>query len=701
LRILVALVVASIAIGACLASASPAHAAFPGYAGLIVYESNLSGHKEIWTMTSGGGNQTRLTTTPGFNTVSGQPSWSPDGTRIVFVSNRSGAFEIYTMNVDGSNQTMITNNGATAFAPTWSPDGSRIAFASFSSGPSGNYDIWVMNADGTSPVNVTNDPFEDILPAWSPDGRTIAFQSSRTGNRDIFLMNPDGSSVTNITNTAVQEGDPDWSPDGSHLVFARAVNTGAGAGLVIVDADGANPQTLGGTENATMPVWSPDGVYLAFYLGSPQFGLYRIHTSGTQPPVQMTNNHAEEFFADWQPLSVRPPSRGEFTSLTPARILDTRDGTGRAGATAALGTGQTIDVQITGRGGVAASGVAAVVLNATVTQPTQSSFLTIWPAGVDRPDISNLNFLPGQNVPNLVTVAVGAEGKVSVFNLAGSTHVIFDVVGFYADDSGPAGSRFHPTNPFRYFDTRDGTGGVAATPIGPDGVVKFNVLGKGEVPASGVTGVVMNVTVTNPTLPSFLTVYPDDVGARPVASNLNYTAGQSVPNLVVVRVPANGVVDFYNLAGSVDVLADVVGFYDGEITTEAGRFIPLAPARSLDTRASDEPLGPNEFGALVMAGFDGVPATGAGAVVINTTVTGPTAPSFLTVFPDDLCEIPLASNLNFVGSQTVPNLVVVRLSAMRDCAIASGAIDFYNLAGTVHVIVDVFGYFTNDESVIP
>ena len=404
--------------------------------------------------------------------------------------------------------------------------------------------------------------------------------------------------------------------------------------------------------------------------------------------------------ASASPALAAASARGEFTSLTPARILDTRDGTGTDGATTPLGAAQTIDVQITGRGGVAEVGVAAVVLNATVTEPTQASFLTIWPAGIARPEISNLNFRAGQNVPNLVTVAVGAGGKVSVFNLTGSTHVIFDVVGFYADGSGPAGSRFHPINPFRYFDTRDGTGGVAATPIGPDGVVKFNVLGKGGVPVSGVTGVVMNVTVTNPTLPSFLTVYPDDVTARPLASNLNYAAGQTVPNLVVVRVPANGIVDFYNLAGAVNVLADVVGYYDATKTTEAGRFIPVTPARSIDTRVTGEPLGPNELGSLVMAGFDGVPPTGAGAVVINATVTGPTAPSFLTVFPDDLCDIPLASNLNFVGGQTVPNLVIVRLSAMRDCAVAPGALDFYNLAGTVHVIVDVFGYFTNDEAVI-
>jgi hypothetical protein len=101
-----------------------------------------------------------------------------------------------------------------------------------------------------------------------------------------------------------------------------------------------------------------------------------------------------------------------------------------------------------------------------------------------------------------------------------------------------------------------------------------------------------------------------------------------------------------------------------------------------------------------MAGWNGVPPGGAGAVVLNTTVTGPTAASYLTVFPDDLCEIPLASNLNYATNETVANLSVVRLSYAGECTNTVGAIDFYNLAGTVHVIADVFGYFTDSTAVI-
>ena len=72
-----------------------------------------------------------------------------------------------------------------------------------------------------------------------------------------------------------------------------------------------------------------------------------------------------------------------------------------------------------------------MVLNVTVTEPTAVSFLTAWPGGTPRPLASNLNYGPGQTVPNLVVVQVGAGGTVDLFNYAGSAHVIADVAGWY------------------------------------------------------------------------------------------------------------------------------------------------------------------------------------------------------------------------------------------------------------------------------
>ena len=87
--------------------------------------------------------------------------------------------------------------------------------------------------------------------------------------------------------------------------------------------------------------------------------------------------------------------------------------------------------------------------------------------------------------------------------------------------------------------------------------------GNCTIPA-GAVGVVMNVTIDNPTADSFLTVYPGDAASRPLASNLNWTAVSSpTPNQVTVLLGATlGNIKFYNNAGSVNVLADIVGYYE-------------------------------------------------------------------------------------------------------------------------------------------
>lgn len=86
-----------------------------------------------------------------------------------------------------------------------------------------------------------------------------------------------------------------------------------------------------------------------------------------------------------------------------------------------------------------------------------------------------------------------------------------------------------------------------------------NLLYAGGVPASGISGVVLNVTAVA-SAAGFLTVYPADVGA-PNASNVNFTAGQVVPNLVAVKTSASGAVAIRNSSlGSTNVIADLAGY---------------------------------------------------------------------------------------------------------------------------------------------
>ncbi len=242
------------------------------------------------------------------------------------------------------------------------------------------------------------------------------------------------------------------------------------------------------------------------------------------------------------------------------------------------------------------------------------------------------------------------------------------------------GTRYSPVGPVRVLDTRDGTGVGGAGAVAPGATVVLPVAGLHGVPATGVTGVTMNVTVTGPSAGGFLTVYPhgDD---RPTASSLNWTPGETIPNLVTVQVK-DGTVSFYNGSkGTVHVLADLLGYFS---TTGSG-FNATTPVRLLDTRNTGGVLPSGTTRDLTVAGTAGVPA-GVTAVTMNVTVTQPGAGGYLTVYPHGDSR-PKASNLNWSPGETIPNLVTV--------PVKDGRISFYNgSGGNVHVIADLAGYFT-------
>jgi hypothetical protein len=390
--------------------------------------------------------------------------------------------------------------------------------------------------------------------------------------------------------------------------------------------------------------------------------------------------------ADWLLVlhaPTSPISPGGLSPLAPARLLDTRTGNGASGPVAA---GGTVHLQVDGRGHVPPSGVGAVVLNVTVTQPQAAGYLTVYPDGTPQPATSNLNFLAGQTVPNLVVAPVGANGKVAITNgSSGTVHVMADVSGWFsAGPPGPGG--LAPVAPARLLDTRTGNG--ASGPVAAGGSVHLQVDRLGHVPSSGVGAVVLNVTVTQPQAAGYLTVYPDGT-PQPATSNLNFLAGQTVPNLVVAPVGANGNVAITNGSpGTAHLLADVSGWFSSGPPGPGG-LAPVAPARLLDTRTGNGASGPVAAGGSVHLQVDRlghVPSSGVGAVVLNVTVTQPQAAGYLTVYPDGTPQ-PATSNLNFLAGQTVPNLVVAPVGANGKVAITNGS------SGTVHVVADVSGWF--------
>lgn len=380
-----------------------------------------------------------------------------------------------------------------------------------------------------------------------------------------------------------------------------------------------------------------------------------------------------------------PTEAGSFGALRPARLLDTRSlvGTWRN----SLGPYETITFRSTGRGGVPEGRIASTVLNLTVTNPTAEGFITAYAWGTTQPTASNLNFTRGQTVANLAVVKLDSDTISLTNNSAGTVQLIADVAGYHVGSTPTRPGTFASLDPTRLLDTRVGNGAPAVA-VGPNKTVELQVAGRGGIPSSGVSSVVMNVTATNPTAGGFLTAYP--AGTRqPTASNVNFSRGQTVPNLTTVKVGANGRVAFTNnSAGTVHVLADAAGYYLAGVPSVNGAFASLEPTRILDTRiglGAPVALRPNESVDLQVTGRGGVPATGVASAVMNVTVTSPTAGGFITAYPSG-AEPPEASNLNFSPGQTVPNLTAVKVGGGGRVTLTN------NSAGSVHLIADVAGY---------
>jgi hypothetical protein len=154
--------------------------------------------------------------------------------------------------------------------------------------------------------------------------------------------------------------------------------------------------------------------------------------------------------------------------------------------------------------------------------------------------------------------------------------------------------------PARLLDTRSGVGAAKAA-VAAGGTVRFSVLNRGGVPASGVSAVVLNITETGATAGGYITAYADGA-ARPGTSNLNFSRGQTIPNLAVVPVGADGKVALYNgSSGTVQLLADVSGYYLS--STGTGTRLEQVPADGM-LDANDASCATDSFCVAIGLGAD-------------------------------------------------------------------------------------------------
>ena len=540
-----------------------------------------------------------------------------------------------------------------------------------------------VNAIWTAPASDGGLPITAYTVTASPGGATCSWTAGPLNCTLVGLTNGTAYTLTVIATNAVGAS-PMSTPSNSVVpatVPSTPTNPTASAGKTQLTASWSAPASDGGLPITSYRVTaSPGGATCTWTTGPLSCVIGGLAVGATYTITVTATNGLGTSAPSTASNGVSPWDGAGYHPINPVRVLDSRTSLGNWKGPVVAGTPK--DIQVTN---TVPATTTAVVMNVTVTGGSTGSFVTAYPAGTATPNASNLNFGAGQTIPNLVTAKVGGGGKVTFANAAGSVDVIADVVGFYDDGTGP-GDLFNGITPTRLLDSRGPAGGWNAklTAGAPKDLLVAMPGNPAGVPATA-TAVVANVTVTGGTAGSFVSVWPSGV-PQPNVSNLNFGAGETIPNLVIVKIGIGGKISFANAVGGVDVIVDVTGYFD---PTTGSRFHAINPTRILDDRVGkglSGPWGPNQSRALAVAGVAGtnVP-TGATGLIANVTATAGTTGSFVTAFPDGVAR-PNSSNLNFGPGQTIPNLVTVKLPP-------NGKIDFYNALGNVDLIADTVGYY--------
>lgn len=338
------------------------------------------------------------------------------------------------------------------------------------------------------------------------------------------------------------------------------------------------------------------------------------------------------------------------------------------------GSGSISNYTVTARPGGATCSTSGLTCTVTSLDPTKTYVFTVKPTGTSGvgPAAASAS-VPMSNVPAFPTAYV-------------------------------------PLNPVRILDTRtvqyggstiDGNDvGCGAVGQGLSNVRTLEVLGRGGVPSSGVDAVALNVTVVSPTSANYLKVYPNG-SSPPNAANINFVAGQTIPNMAIVKVGTNGKISIFNNSLSTQVVVDIVGWFP----VNASNYNGINPERMLDTRNCGDcttidgtnqatgPIAQGETRLLQITGRGSIPsAASVSAVAVNLAAITPTASNFMSVFPGN-STFDGTANINFSAGQIISNMVITKVAP-------DGTIAIYNNTGATQVTVDVVGWFPVTSSFV-
>jgi Tol biopolymer transport system component len=292
-----------------MVAGTSAHATFPGQNGLIAFTAQTESGSQIFIVRRNGQDLHQVTHLSGDAIA---PDWSPDGRRIALeIDPPGGGCNVALMNPDGRALVVLPHGPHICEGdPSFTPDGSRIVFDRFNA-EINDEAFWSMDVNGNDRQRIGPCCAD---PNVSPDGERLSFVAfGPTVGQALLTSDIDGSNVLQLTPFTFDVGvKQDWAPDGRHLVFiinANFLNPADSANIATIRRNGTQLRFLthyhGGAVNAFSGTYSPDGKWIVFRLedhGS--FALYKMRADGSHFVRILGFSNLKPRAIDWGPQSM-------------------------------------------------------------------------------------------------------------------------------------------------------------------------------------------------------------------------------------------------------------------------------------------------------------------------------------------------------------------------------------------------------------
>jgi TAT (twin-arginine translocation) pathway signal sequence len=369
---------------------------------------------------------------------------------------------------------------------------------------------------------------------------------------------PPGDSYVPITSARLL--DTRSTPPVGQLLFSGATRTiqvtgvagvPIGASAAVLNVAAVSPSAAGHLRVFPAGAPLPNASVLNFAAGrnTPNQVIVKIGTGGQ---VSIYAGNTTHVLVDIAGYFIANDGDQYSPIATPTRITSVTI----PGAVVGNPDASTVNVTVLGVGGIPLVGVqpiSQVAVNVAATVPTATGHLRVFPTGTALPPTSTNNFVAGDSRRNLVFVAPGTGGQISIYNASsGPLTLSVDTVGYFTR----GGLGFKPVVPVRPLDTR--TGG---SPVGGFANVGVQILGFGPVPNSTrVRAVVVNVAAVNPIADGIVEV--GALAAGPFLPALSHPPGENVANLTIVPIGPDGKIWLRNYSPeSSHLIVDITGYF--------------------------------------------------------------------------------------------------------------------------------------------